>query len=167
MHLPDRSGKSITDSQVIELLGRNRLVDELLLAGLEVALPARDRGVDLIAYADLDETLGTFVARPIQMKASSGEGFRLDRKYERFPDLLLAFVWHLQTPDEAVTFALSYAEALAIADELGWTRTASWARGAYGTTRPSARIRRLLEPHRMTASRWRGKVLGTADPLSP
>ena len=41
------------DSQVIELLGRNRLVSELLRAGLEVAIPARDRGIDLIAYLDL------------------------------------------------------------------------------------------------------------------
>ena len=31
------------DSQVIELLGRNLLVAELLQAGLEVALPIRDR----------------------------------------------------------------------------------------------------------------------------
>lgn len=41
------------DSQVVELLGRNRLIEELLLAGLEVALPLRDRRIDLIAYADL------------------------------------------------------------------------------------------------------------------
>ena len=41
------------DSQVVEVLGRNRLVSDLLQAGLEVALPVRDRGVDLIAYADL------------------------------------------------------------------------------------------------------------------
>ena len=34
------------DSQVIELLGRNLLVAELLQAGLEVALPIRDRGLD-------------------------------------------------------------------------------------------------------------------------
>jgi len=36
------------DSQVIELLGRNLLVAELLQAGLEVALPIRDRGIDLV-----------------------------------------------------------------------------------------------------------------------
>lgn len=42
------------DSQVVELLGRNRLIDELLRAGLEVAVPERDRGIDLIAYLDLD-----------------------------------------------------------------------------------------------------------------
>lgn len=44
---------STLDTQSIEIIGHNRLVDELLLAGLEVALPLRDRGVDLITYVDL------------------------------------------------------------------------------------------------------------------
>jgi hypothetical protein len=59
------------DSQVIELLGHNRLADELFRSGLEVAHPARDRGVDLIAYVDLETHVQSFVARPIQMKAAS------------------------------------------------------------------------------------------------
>ena len=37
------------DSQVTEYLGRNLLIDQLLRAGVEVAIPVRDRGVDLIA----------------------------------------------------------------------------------------------------------------------
>ena len=41
------------DTQTIEILGRNRLVNELLVAGLEVAIPLRDRDIDLIAYIDL------------------------------------------------------------------------------------------------------------------
>jgi len=48
-------------TQVIELLGRNRLTDELLGAVLEVAIPERDQGVDLIAYLDLDPETGPFV----------------------------------------------------------------------------------------------------------
>lgn len=35
------------DSQRVELLGRNRLIDELLRDNLEVALPIRDRGMTL------------------------------------------------------------------------------------------------------------------------
>ncbi len=34
------------DTQVVELLGRNKLVSDLLRVGLEVALPMRDRGND-------------------------------------------------------------------------------------------------------------------------
>ena len=80
------------DTQVIEIIGRNRLVNELLRAGLEVARPERDRGIDLIAYADLSPTVQSFIARPIQMKAASGQAFSLATKYHRLPDLILAYV---------------------------------------------------------------------------
>jgi hypothetical protein len=63
------------DAQVIELAGRNWLASELQRAGIEVARPERDRGIDLIAYSDLDERVAKFVARPIQMKAS---GLRME-----------------------------------------------------------------------------------------
>ena len=58
------------DKQVTELVGRSKLVAELLRSGIEVAIPERDRGIDLIAYLDLDLRAAHFVARPIQMKAS-------------------------------------------------------------------------------------------------
>lgn len=87
------------DSQQVELLGRNRLIDELLRDNLEIALPIRDRGIDLIAYADSGEDVTVYSARPIQMKASWTRGFGLYRKYEKFPDLLIAYVWHLNDRD--------------------------------------------------------------------
>ena len=146
------------DSQVIEILGRNRLTDELLRAGLEVARPVRDRGIDLIAYADLESKVHAFVARPIQMKASSERGFGLDQKYRKFPNLLLVFVWHLADPSAVATFALTYDEALGVADAMGYTQTESWRRGNYVNTRPGARLQELLEPYRMTAEKWWQRV---------
>ena len=65
------------DTQTIEILGRNRLVDELLVAGLEVAMPLRDRDIDLIAYVDLAVDALKFAAVPIQMKAASKVRFQL------------------------------------------------------------------------------------------
>ena len=55
------------DTQVVELIGRSRLIIELLGAGLEVAVPIRDRGVDLIVYVDLETKARSFIARPIQL----------------------------------------------------------------------------------------------------
>jgi hypothetical protein len=55
------------DSQLIELVGRNWLMSQLQQAGVEVAKPERDRGVDLIAYLEHPR----FVACPIQLKVSS------------------------------------------------------------------------------------------------
>ena len=150
------------DSQVVELLGRNRLVDEILRAGLEVALPARDRGVDLIAYADLGPRLTAFAAAPIQMKACSTRAFSIDAKYAKFPNLILAHIWHIDSPEDEVTYAMTYADALDVAGAMGWTKTASWASGYYTNTKPGAKLRELLEPHRMTPIRWWDMVTGAA-----
>lgn len=150
------------DSQTLEIVGRHRLAGELLMSGLEVAFPARDRGVDLIAYADVDPGAGRFVARPIQLKAASRRSFGVWKKYERIHDLVFAFVWHLDGADPPETYALTRAEALAIAETMGWLATESWTRGgAYNTNNPGARLRALLVPYLMDPERWRGKVART------
>ena len=149
------------DTQVIELLGRSRLVSELLRAGLEIAVPARDRGVDLIAYVDLESDVESLIARPIQMKAASSAQFSISKKYARVRDLVLAFVWYLEDPTRAATYALTYPEAIAIGDKMGWTKTASWLeQGGYGTTRLSRGLQNLLAPYKMNPSSWRTKVMG-------
>ncbi len=156
------------DTQKVELLGRNRLIDELLRDDLEVALPVRDRGIDLIAYADLISATATYAARPIQMKAAWTNSFVIERKYAKFPGLLLAYVWHLDDRQRAVTFAMSYEESLAIANKMRWLGGVSWARGKYSTTKPSAELIRLLEPYRMGLGSWRQRILdGVAMPDAP
>jgi hypothetical protein len=60
------------DAQLVEMLGRHRLIAELLRANLEVAIPARDRGIDLIAYADLGTQVTRFSACPISRRPSAG-----------------------------------------------------------------------------------------------
>jgi hypothetical protein len=149
------------DTQVVELLGRQRLMGELLRAGLEVAVPARDRGVDLIAYVDLSRQVRQFASRPIQMKASTTSAFGVDQKYNRIADLILAYVWHLNNPSVAVTYAMTYPEAVQVAETMRWTETASWKRGRYSTSSPSKQLVGLLEPYRMSPERWRALVVGS------
>ena len=150
------------DTQTIEILGRQRLTEDLVRAGLEVATPLRDRGIDLIAYADLAEQVNVFAACPIQLKAASRASFSIHRKYERISNLLIVFVWFLDSPRESIIYALTHDECLGVADEMGYTATRSWASGAYSTTRPSRRLCELLEDYRMTPERWWAKVIGTS-----
>lgn len=149
------------DSQVIELLGRNRLVDELLRAGLEVALPIRDRGIDLIAYADTGEGVTAFAARPIQMKAASAQSFSINAKYDAFPGLILAYVWNIADGSKTVTYALTHAEAVAVSDQMGYTKSASWLNDrSYSVSTIGAQLGKLLEPYRMTPEKWRARIAG-------
>ena len=150
------------DAGTVELLGRNRLTGELLRAGLEVAFPIRDRGIDLIAYADLETRVKTFIARPIQMKAASSMTFGVDRKYSKFPNLIIAYVWYVDDPQKTCTFGLSFADAVQVAEKMGWTSTESWQRGAYVTTKPSKILRELLSPYAMTPRKWWEIITGTS-----
>lgn len=147
------------DTQLVEIIGRQRLISDLLTAGLEIALPIRDRGIDLIAYADLRDQVARFTACPIQMKAAIGASFSIDRKYARFPNLLIAYVWHVSEPRNIETYALTHDESLAVAEEMGYTATESWRRGFYTANRPSRKLVTLLEPYRMDRQRWWSRVV--------
>jgi hypothetical protein len=155
-------GARILDTQVIELVGRNCLGSELLRDGLEVAVPGRDRGIDLVVYADLFSRVKRFIARPIQMKAASGRSFSIDRKYGKVANLIIAYVWHIHDPGKTVTYALTYRGALKVARKC-WARarSQSWKRGRYSTNSPNRKLCKLLEPYRMTEGNWWKKVTGT------
>jgi hypothetical protein len=81
------------DPQAVEILGRNLLIADLVTAGIEVSVPLRDRGIDLIAYCDLTSVTSRFSAIPIQLKASTTRSFAVDRKYSKIPNLVIAYIW--------------------------------------------------------------------------
>jgi len=155
------------DTSHIEAAGRDWLVRQLLDAGFEVAYPDRDRDVDLIVSATA-ETGRRSVACVMQMKASAGRTFTVHRKYETRPDLLHVFVWNVMEPSRTVAYALTFAEAVGVAEAMGWTKTDSWLTGArtgkpgYGTTHPGERLVGLLERFRMGPEKWRAKVINFA-----
>jgi hypothetical protein len=82
----------------------------------------------------------------------------LDKKYSNISNLIIAYVWNVDSKDEAVTYALTYLEAFGIAEELGWTKTPSWAKGNYVTSSPGKKLCELLLPFKMTAEKWCKKI---------
>jgi hypothetical protein len=148
------------DTQQVEALGRSRLKAALIEAGLEVATPERDNGIDLIAYRWHPES-GEFTSRPIQMKTAREFIFGVDRKYERIPHLVMAYVMNVRT--EHAIYALTYAEAEQVAQSLGWTETASWEAGGYTRTYGSKKLVEALAPYRMTPEKW-NRFFATTPP---
>ena len=152
------------DGKLVEIAGRNWLTYQILLGGLEIARPEKDRGIDLIVYADSGPELRRFLACPIQMKAASRTTLSLHPKYEKFPNMLLVYVWNLFDSTQTGCYASSYKEALDIAGRLGWIKTNSWITGGrhgirgYTTTRVSIEATRLLQPYLMTPDRWTERV---------
>jgi len=147
----------------IASLGRDRVVAELERAGVEVErLPRVNDRVHLVARATLEASPVRRVERPLHVQASATSSFRVLRTWAAIPDLLLVYTWHVTEVLEAVSYALTYAEAEAIAEQMGWTTTWAWRQrgGGYGTTKAeqNRRLRDLLAPHRMTPQTWWGKV---------
>ena len=159
---PARGG----DTQLTELAGRFALISQLTKDGLEVALPVRDRGVDMIAYADLDEQNGQFVACPIQLKVSTGRRFSLDKKYARIANLLLVYVWDVLDSVQSRTYALTYAEACDILARKGFDQTDSWKgkRGEYSISPPGKELLKMMEPFLMEPDGWHKRIVSAAGP---
>jgi hypothetical protein len=146
------------DEQQIEILGRNILVGQLIRAGFEVSSPLRDRGVDLIAYLDV-ETDGVFRAIPIQLKCASGTGFCIDRKYARFSGLVIVNAWHIE--QSPVLFATRYNELLKIAEAMDYTSTESWQIGGrYAVTNPGVNLQNALSQFAVDEKKWKQRLLG-------
>ena len=109
----------------------------------------------------------------VRSAADSDEGcyevrrFGIDKKYEKIAGLILAYVWNLGKPEEAVTHALSYAEAVEVAKSMGYTETDTWKqKGQYVTNQPSKRLLELLKPYRNRL--WRDLIVGSeAGPNKP
>lgn len=127
--------------------GEALVASELMRRGIQVAYPAVDVGADLLAYRlnAGQRTTRKFV--PVQVKASSGVGYKFDRKwFERAPDLALVLVWHMATPTPEFYVFGSFADVEAvIAPHAG---TDSWARrGVWSGPVPSKPEMTLMEAH--------------------
>ena len=121
--------------------------------GLDRSLSSLVPGVDLIVYSERD--VDEFVARPVQLKAFSGRGFSIDRKYAKTADLLMAYVWNIDAEAEPEVFVMTFEEAVELATEVGFTSTSSWIEhGKYAVTRPSESLVAALSRYRATPRRW-------------
>jgi hypothetical protein len=124
---------------------------ELMRRGIEVAYPASDVGVDLLAYRlDRKQTVaGKFV--PIQVKARSASGYNFQRSwFERCPGIVLVQVWHVENVETGPEFYIL--ESVARVEEaLGPKHAASvsWRiNGGYSVTVAGKEPYERMQAHR-------------------
>lgn len=166
--VPDASPALKLTGRQVERIALPHLEVSVLRAGLQLATPTIDSGIDAVVFSTDDG----FRARPIQLKAFSGRGWSLYQRYEKFDQLLMAYVWCAVTA-EAEVLVMTYAEALAIADAMGFTKTESWKTGVktgkkgYAVTTMSVggKLHGLLKPYVATPERW--QKLTTSAPAAP
>ena len=135
----------------IEVHGVQRVIEALEAAGYQTEL--FQRTVLRVHSEAFSVGSDPFLIRVI---SATTEGFNISKKYQDIRDGLLAFVWYVNIPTQATIYAMTYEEALDIANKKGWTRTNSWqVGGAYSTTKPDRTLRNYLKPYAMTPDKWR------------
>ena len=156
------------DTQQVELMGRAWLASQLLRDNVEVAIPERDLGIDLIAYL-VRSNKQPFAAYPVQLKAAQQFSFGFSRKYDKFHDLLFAFVWYLDDPAGTQAAFMTKDEVVGVCRAMGWTESKSWSgatkaahfeekRGGWRAGHRSVKLGQLLEPYIMKPGGWREKL---------
>jgi len=133
-------------SALIGKAGEALVAAELLRRQVNVAVPAYDGGVDLIAYHEMDMRRVV----PIQVKARSSTCYNFQREWFSVPGIVLVQVWHTTTHPEFYIFGnLSDVEAAlgpAHAASASWTE-----KGGYNVTTPGPDAIERMRPHR---DRW-------------
>ena len=136
------------DGQLVEIVNTHKVIASALEAGLEVARPERDDGVDLIIYSRKG---GPWVSAPVQIKSR----FNIQKKYDERPGLVMCFVC-----GETI-YVLTHEKAKEIATARGYTNTESWNKpgGGYSCTVGDA-LAEDLRPWIATRERWASLLPG-------
>jgi hypothetical protein len=132
-----------TKAALVGKAGEALVAAELLRRGVNVAYPAFDGGIDLLAYREPDFKRVV----PIQVKARSSSCYTFQRSWFMTPGLVLVQVWHVtKVPEFYIFGALEDVEAA-----LGPQHSAStsWRRdGRYNTTNPVKDEIARMQSHR-------------------
>lgn len=86
--------------------GEVLVAGELLRQGIEVAYPATDRGIDLLAYRLDGRHVMARNFVPIQVKSRATSGFYFHRSwFTKVPGIVLVHVWNVTSNPELYVFA--------------------------------------------------------------
>jgi len=119
---------------------------ELLRRHIDVAYPAQDGGIDLLAYRGHD--LSRII--PIQVKARTSTCYEFQKGWFRIDGLVLVQVWYVTEIPEFFIFGNLGDVANALGPQ--HVATQSWlAKGNYNVTTPTADHLKRMQPHK---NRW-------------
>jgi hypothetical protein len=152
--------KNPNHSNIIEVLGRNHLIAQLVEDDVHAAVPLWDQGVDLVAYF---ARVGRLVARPLQLKVSETSRWGVYKKYAEIEDLLMVHIWHVKQSSAVEIYAMSYLEAKSLLEKTStYAQTETWKKpmGHYDTSpiRTNTPLWLSLQPFRMGKGKWQARL---------
>lgn len=130
------------EAALVGKAGEALVAAELLRRHVDIAYPAHDSGVDLIAY----RASAPAKVVPIQVKARSATCYEFQKSWFHIEGLVLIQVWNVITQPEFFIFG----NLQQVEDALGpgHVATASWAtKGGYTVTNPTVAHRARMASH--------------------
>jgi hypothetical protein len=152
----DQRIKDPNHANIIEMLGRNHLITQLIEDRVNVAIPLWDQGVDLVAYYQGE---GRLVARPLQLKVAELSRWGVYKKYKDIPGLLMVYVWNVKSNVQIYAMNYTEAECLLSIGPKDHAQSNSYKKdkGSYHTV-PSQKLLEALKPFLMTKGRWKARL---------
>jgi hypothetical protein len=138
------------DSEMLELVGRARLMDEMMEDGVNVALPMGACEMDMLAYVNSRTGPCRIVSVPINVASFCSDALSSNLEAARVSGLLIALVWGIGNPEDVRTFALTPAELTVVKmiEIIGRANACT----------PEVVLRNALEPFAMSPGKWRKKI---------
>jgi hypothetical protein len=131
---------------------------ELMRRGVEVAHPASDVGVDLLAYRSAPKQTVSSKFVPIQVKARSESGYNFQKiRFDRVPGVVLVHVWHVRS----VPMFFIFDSLIRVEDALGPVHalSPSWkCHGGYNVTKAGDEIINPIQAHQDKSERITGQL---------
>jgi hypothetical protein len=155
-------------SEMLELVGRARLMDELLEDGVNVALPMGACEIDMLAYVDSRTAACRIVSVPIKVASFCSDALSSNLDATRASGLLIALVWGISNPEHVRTFAFTPAE-LTVVKMIEMIGRANAARSAEPPDQACTRetvLQNALEPFAMSPGKWRKKIIAILEDRS-
>jgi hypothetical protein len=142
-------------SALVGKAGEALVAAELMRRGVNVAYPAYDGGIDLLACRELNFSRVV----PIQIKSRSSTGYNFQRSWFRIKGLVLVQVWHVSAKPEFYIFGnLQDVEEALGAEHCA---TPSWVtHGRFSVTDPGRENLDRMRPH---LDRW-DRILDQPQP---
>jgi hypothetical protein len=152
-------------SEMLELAGRARLMDELMEDGVSVALPIAACEFDMLAFVDSRTEASVLVSVPINIVSFGVDALWSNLKAARTSGLLIARVWEISNPEQVRTFALTPAE-LTVLKMIQMIERACPVRASRAPDPSCAReavAHKALEPFAMARGKWRKKIVAILE----
>lgn len=147
--------KGPNHANIIEMLGRNHLITQLIEGRVHAAIPLWDQGVDLVAYYQGEDRL---VARPLQLKVAELSRWGVYKKYKDIPGLLMVYVWNVKSKFQIYAMNYTEAEHLLSIGKTDHAQSDSYKKKGFYHTVPSKDLLEALEPFLMTQGKWRERL---------